>query len=178
MEVKTHSALLADLLSPTGSHGQGNLFLSLFLNLPSLNFKSSEIVGGPWIVQREKVTAFGNMDLFLAVSKRKQCIIVENKIDAGDQPGQMSRYFRWLKASPYNVNASRLVYLTREGRSPSVLALTVDGKEDEEARSHVTLLSYKSEIIPLLRKGLLHISAPKLRETLHQYCEIFDQSVD
>lgn len=30
-EVRTHSALLADLLNPRGTHGQGSLFLATFL---------------------------------------------------------------------------------------------------------------------------------------------------
>ena len=32
-EVKTHSAIIAELLNPQGSHSQGTLFLKLFLQL-------------------------------------------------------------------------------------------------------------------------------------------------
>jgi len=31
LEVKTHSPILAELLNPKGKHGQGDVFLSLFL---------------------------------------------------------------------------------------------------------------------------------------------------
>ena len=34
-EEKTHSALIAELLNPQGSHGQGNVFLELFVELLS-----------------------------------------------------------------------------------------------------------------------------------------------
>ena len=39
-EVRTHSAVLAALLNPQGSHRQGDAFLKLFLGLDA--FKSSE----------------------------------------------------------------------------------------------------------------------------------------
>ena len=41
-EVKTHSAFLADLLSPQGSHRQGAAFLKLFLGLDAIKNSESD----------------------------------------------------------------------------------------------------------------------------------------
>lgn len=37
-EVHTHTPIIADLLNPKGSHGQGSIFLKIFVRYFSLNF--------------------------------------------------------------------------------------------------------------------------------------------
>ena len=41
-EVRMHSALLAELLNPNGSHGCGNIFLELFINHFLLCYKKQK----------------------------------------------------------------------------------------------------------------------------------------
>ena len=85
-EVRLHSALLAELLNPNGTHGLKDEFLKEFttlLNIEKFGTKSAK-------VQIEKSigptteTDGGRVDII--ISDYNNCaIIIENKIYAGDQ---------------------------------------------------------------------------------------------
>jgi hypothetical protein len=73
----THSAIVAELLNPQGSHGQGELFVEAFIksiNLQDFNF---ELVGVNVIT--EMVAPNGRIDIVISNSNN-QAIIIENKI--------------------------------------------------------------------------------------------------
>lgn len=105
-EVYTHSAILADLLKPTGTHGQGNLFIDNFfkllknqnpgnssidkLSLASFRYPHS------WRVEKEKITAFGRLDIAISSIDQKILVVIENKIDAMEQSDQLRRYEDWM----------------------------------------------------------------------------------
>lgn len=80
-----HSRLLGELLNPYGTHGQGNFFLSSFLEL--IGAEGSQ---GRWAVTVE----LGRIDILL---KRLDCegvVIIENKSNgACDQKNQIYRYW-------------------------------------------------------------------------------------
>lgn len=82
-----HSQMLADLLNPNSTHGQGRLFLNLFL-------KKLEIINpesGNW-----KITAeIGRIDVLLVRERDPHSVIViENKSNnAVDQNNQLYRYW-------------------------------------------------------------------------------------
>jgi hypothetical protein len=81
-----HSSLLAFLLNPHESHGQGNLFLKNFLlRLNILNPDSNN-----WTVTAEK----GRIDILLTRVNPHSIIIIENKSNrAVDQQFQLYRYW-------------------------------------------------------------------------------------
>lgn len=62
-EVRTHSAFLANLLKPDGSHGQGALFLKDFIQLVAersgVDLTVPESDWWKWRVQTEKYTEYG-----------------------------------------------------------------------------------------------------------------------
>jgi len=126
-EIGLHSPFLADLLSPYGSHGQGVLFLQEFLRMlaqcapypgapdyrPQLVSIVEQMSERPlpyeWSVGRERQK--------IDISIRNQwlagglIIFIENKIDAGEQPNQLTRYRELLDSlSSYKLRV--LVYLT------------------------------------------------------------------
>ncbi len=87
-ETRTHSAFLAELFNPKGSHGQGSVFLKLFveqLGIKDFDFKSAN-------VEIEKFAGYidadyregGRIDIVIT-DNNGQGIIIENKIYAGDQ---------------------------------------------------------------------------------------------
>ena len=88
-EVFTHSAILACLLDPNGSHGCGDVFLKLFLssllifsdwNFSTKNAKTQvEYSIGPILKSREEG---GRIDILLESDQKG--IIIENKIYACD----------------------------------------------------------------------------------------------
>jgi len=97
-EVRMHSAFLAELLNPNGSHGQKDAFLKLFLK--SFCFKNNPINSESCKVEVEKHTGFineqgtegGRIDIVITDTESKHQIIIENKIYAGDQANQLFRY--------------------------------------------------------------------------------------
>lgn len=77
-ERHTHSALLAELLNPGGSHGQGHHFLQHFLSYCKQRFGGSEFdVEGTgkteWIVRTERITSSGRLDILLTNPERAYC---------------------------------------------------------------------------------------------------------
>ena len=127
-EVYTHSAIIGELLNPNGSHGQGALFLDLFVSHLRENFNNEEhkieldyfgklindkicertiSIGNNW----DTVTG-GRIDLI--VEDSKQILIIENKIYAVDQPYQLIRYKNY--ADTKKSKNSFLFYLTLDGK--------------------------------------------------------------
>lgn len=152
----THSAIVAELLNPQGSHGQRELFVEAFIksiNLQDFNF---ELVGVNVIT--EMVTPNGRIDIVISNSNN-QAIIIENKIYASDQWQQLKRYDDFAKTK-YS-RGYKILYLTLNGSDPN----------DEESKNveYITI-SYKHHIIDwLLQCKHLAIDKPLIRETLNQY---------
>ena len=96
-EVRTHSAFLSELLNPRGTHGLGDEFLKLFikeLNIKDFDtkdvyVKKEKFLG--WI--SENYEEGGYIDIF--ITNKDHAIIIENKIDAGDQESQLKRYHNY-----------------------------------------------------------------------------------
>ena len=116
-EVRLHSAFLAELLNPEGSHGLGKQFLELFLNMvvrknkeESFDFETEKpkvyveyYIG---IISEDKKSG-GRIDLLIEDGKGN-AVIIENKINAGDQEYQLLRYDNfakdiYLKSATYRV---------------------------------------------------------------------------
>jgi len=164
-EVRTHSSFLAELLDCQGSHGQKGLFLKLFCE--KLGFKNFIIDQSK--IEVEKHVGFISQDYgeggyidIIITDKINQAIIIENKIYAGDQKRQLSRYFKYgeTKCSTFDV-----LYLTLDGKNPS--DQTCEGINN---RSKIINISYAYHIKEWLEqckeKAVDH---PILRETISQY---------
>ena len=168
-EVRLHSAFLAELLNPKGSHGLRNKFLELFLNMVVRKNKENfyfetekakvhvEYYIG--IISEDKKSG-GRIDLLIEDGKGN-AIIIENKINAGDQEYQLLRYNNFAK-DKYKSNY-KLLYLTKDGGEASEYST---GKEDFEYQC----ISYRNNILPWLecceQAAVRH---PLIRETIHQY---------
>ncbi len=85
----SHSKIIAELLNPKGAHGQGDIFLKLFLE--SIEITDFNIVNAK--VRTEVSYYNGRLDIIIENGKQ-QTIFIENKIWATDQPKQLSRY-KW-----------------------------------------------------------------------------------
>ncbi|WP_051941884.1 PDDEXK-like family protein [Maribacter forsetii] len=155
-EVRLHSKFLAELLNRNGSHGQGDVFLKLFVKQLGISLDtSSTTVKVEKYIGKITDSSGGYIDIFISDNKG-QSITIENKIYAGDQDNQLLRYF--------NFNPNNILYLTLWGDTPedySSSGLIID----EEFKR----ISYKEDIIdwlvscrkeavelPLLREGISH----------------------
>lgn len=81
-----HSRILHFFLSSDSMHGQGYLFLALFLKRIGVDVKN----GDKWITTVEK----GRVDVMLKRFHPHSVVIIENKSNwAADQPNQLYRYW-------------------------------------------------------------------------------------
>ncbi|MCB0502238.1 MAG: PD-(D/E)XK nuclease family protein [Bacteroidetes bacterium] len=169
-EVRTHSAFLAELLNPKGSHGQKETFLNLFteqMKIIEFNCLNARVQ----IEKRigyisESKTEGGNIDIIIS-DNQNNAVIIENKIYAGDQDNQLLRYFNYGKK---NYNSFKLYYLTLDGNDASW-----SSKQDLKAEDYHKI-SYSQDIIEWLERCIEKSSnQPILRETINQYVTLVKQ---
>ncbi|RVU02372.1 hypothetical protein EOD41_00070 [Mucilaginibacter limnophilus] len=165
-EVRLHSAFLASLLDPIGSHGQKDTFLKLFIK--QFCFKNNAINISNCKVEIEKHIGFishdrtegGRIDIAITDDAGNN-ILIENKIYAGDQNFQLKRYHR------HAPNAD-LIYLTLDGKLPSELSF-----DDLIQDTHFKCLSYKSDIVSWLEECRKEVAVyPIVRESITQYINL------
>jgi len=165
-EVRMHSALIAELLNPRGSHGQKDVFLQIFID----KFCKTDFLvdATSSVVNLEKHTGYlatdklsgGRLDIFIH-DKFGHHIIIENKIFAGDQENQLVRYYNYSKDAT-------ILYLTLDGRLPNERSY---GNLDPE--KHFKCISYETDIISWLESCRKEVAIlPTLRESITQYINL------
>ena len=156
-EVHLHSRFISELLDKNGTHGKRSKFCEAFLKELEISFDLEN-----YSVQREHK----NIDILLR--NNRKAIVIENKIWAQDQPGQLKRYHDQMLSEGYrNIN---IVYLSLDGKEPDEASL------GELQKDKIMLVSYKDDIYNWIER-CIEISSriPSLRETLIQYQEIINQ---
>lgn len=173
-ETRTHSAFIAELLDPNGSHGLGDQFLRSFVDtvdcLRSWNFdtKSAKVqkelsIGG----KNEDCSEGGRIDI--AVMSNGKAIIIENKIYAGDQEKQLLRYYNY--GTTNCSNGFRLLYLTLNGDDASEYS-----REKLVVNEDYYTVAYNHEIYDWLQRCIEFSARHSLvRETLIQYQNLINQ---
>lgn len=118
------SKILAEFLLPTGSHGQGDVFLKTFLSAAGL---SDYETTGEIVVRLEDTTQmYRRIDL--VVSGVNWIVGIENKPWANDQSGQIHDYVNELKQRA-GKRKYKLIYWSQ--KSPSEKSIG-EAKVDEE----------------------------------------------
>lgn len=174
-EVRTHSAFIAELLNPQGSHGCGDEFLKAFIKaIPGLNGFDIETIRAKTQVELsigqidKDYTEGGRLDIIAYTDTH--AIIIENKIYAGDQYNQLLRYHKYAE-SGYK-NKTWILYLTLNGGSPSDES---KGEQMEEGKDFYSI-SYASDITNWLQHCIaIAVTKPLVRETLVQYLNLIKQ---
>lgn len=169
-EVRLHSAFLAELLNPQGTHGLSSLFLEAFLKrlgLPNdyldvnkVSNDNKEKIIGP-VKEKEG----GRIDII--IEDGKHAIIIENKIYAEDQKNQLLRYFNYGKVKYQD--GFKLIYLTLDGHEPDECSL---GRK----KIDYICLSYSCEIVEWLEECILIANQkPLVKSVITQYKELVKQ---
>lgn len=96
-----------------------------------------------WEVEKEYFIGDGRIDLFFHSSDNTLAVVVELKIDAGDQEKQLARYYDFMKRSNYA--DFEIVYLTLDGKEPSE-----QSKEGIPETFHIRLRSFGVHIVKWL----------------------------
>jgi hypothetical protein len=185
-EVRTHSAFLAELLDPNGSHGMKEIFLTKFLLQQREKFMENENFLKKFEnfepkfarVSTEEQIGMINMDnleggrIDLVIKDHAgRAILFENKIYAGDEKAQLIRYRSAYKSAP-------IFYLTLDGKVPSEVSIKADlnnmsGFNNLEERKDFVCISYKEDIVEWLTSCHKEaVAFPLLRETLLQYINL------
>lgn len=160
-ENRTHSAFIAELLNPHGSHLMGTTFLKLFLevtdllswfSLDGVRIKLEKHIGK---VNLEEIRG-GRVDIF--IENGNQTICLENKIYAGQGHYQVERYLK------HNEGNNHVLYLTLQEDG---LDLKIDHRFDGQWRH----ISYSKTIIDWLEQCLTVIDEDYylLKESINQY---------
>lgn len=164
-EVHTHTPILADLLNPKGTHGQGSVFARLFLeHLGAKNLYGDNGDLNEASVHKEfNAGTYGRIDILFET--KNACLVIENKIRADDQSKQLERYHNYVKTK--DVKTTNVIYLTLVGSDPSEYAFGSLGSKD---RDRIRRLSYKSDIVKWLDACIREVArVPQVRELLIQY---------
>ncbi len=158
-EVRTHSAFLGDLLNTKGYHGLGDVFLKDFLK--KLNLKDFDTTESTVIVEKhiglisEDYDEGGRIDIVIVGRDGKAKILIENKINAGDQRNQLLRYYNYEPEA-------EIVYLTLTGNEVP--------NDVNNIKDKVKIVSYQINIVAWLEETVKHaVHYPLLRETIIQY---------
>lgn len=158
----THSAFLAELLNPKGSHHKKEVFLKLFLetleidciDLASARVKVEHSIGKRNDDQKQG----GRIDIYIR-DESGNSISIENKIYAGDQFAQIERYCN------HNKGCNRVYYLTLWGGEPSL-----ESRGNLQSGTDFWNISYKKHLANWLEKCLKESAEqPILRESIKQY---------
>ena len=115
-ELNTHEYMIFTILNYRTNSELREEFVRLFLTSMGLpkSFQNEK-----WMVEKEHFTENnGRIDLFFKTKGHsKKCVVVELKIDAGDQKQQLKRYEDYVLENIYE--DYRIIYLTLDGKEPS-----------------------------------------------------------
>lgn len=112
-----HCSFLRWLFDPRDSHYQGDLFLKRFIERFSESFPREipkDELSSCKVKSEDFYPGVGRVDI--SITGRSFIIIIEAKIDADEQKGQMDRYEQ-LKSQNSHKNVV-IVFLTKDGREP------------------------------------------------------------
>lgn len=176
----SHSAFLAALLDPNGSHGMQDAFLKAFIDTiahggtkPELDTAHAKVYT-EYNIGNITETTGGRIDILITDRSDTgsgkaggHAIIIENKIWAADQPNQLQRYDKYA-CGTYSSDGYLLLYLTLDGKEPT--------DQSKGALTNYRCISYRSDIIGWLHKcAQLAFDKPRVRETINQYINLLQQ---
>ncbi len=167
-EVK-HSKILADLLNPKGSHKHGDLFLQSFLQ----KFMNDKIGDFSDFCKKANVSTEqshivdnqqGYIDI--VVETKDIAIVIENKIDALDQPKQLQRYMSSKASDLSNVF---VIYLTLNGKEAS------EDSRGSLNNDEIIYLSYEEHIAEWIQQCIIDALHENIKIVLIQYLAVIEK---
>ena len=170
-----HSALIANLLDPKGSHGCGDAFLRAFFEIAlkgtAYPFESSTPPNSYTEHYMGPIAGDTGGRIDILVESSRYGLIIENKIYAGDQDKQLTRYDNYGKET-FGADKYLLAYLTLYGYDASKESTATKSAEEVG----YLRLSYAEDILRWLEQcARLAYDKPLVRESLNQYIRTIKQ---
>ena len=163
-----HSQILGFFLNPRENHGQGGLFLKLFLK--KLGFDITTFNPNDWTVEVEqRSNGRDQIDILIQSRRLEVSIVIENKSNgAEDQPHQLYRYWESAiydfhnkdKEKSLDPKHSRIVYLPQWGFPSEQTRMRIEGYKEpypekltfEEQGGVISCWTYYTHIVEWLSK--------------------------
>lgn len=172
-ETKVHTPFLCNLFNPMGSHGQGSLFLEVFLKNIIHSCKEEDIIDNV-IVYEELSMRFGRLDIMIdyRVNGIKKVLVIENKIYHHDGEQQLKRYYDFLKEDRKLEDQDfQMVYLTIHKSLPSIQSMSLELFNELRYNNIILCVGYKVDIVHWLFGCLPKVSSVSVKVLLRQYIE-------
>lgn len=185
------SPLLAELLDPQGSHGQGDLFYRLFLYTIVGEKRAYLFINDKvedYFIKKEEyiknIDSRGEIDISIRSTnnKKKFAIIIENKWGSGDScEDQLYKYYKNYTnpegEKAYTDENLLVIYLTKWGNDPT--------KNSEEFQNLLRRIRYKSyfpisyrfHIRNWLRECLRECESQKVNFIIEQYLDWIENDI-
>lgn len=161
LDENAHSSFLAYLLNPLERHGQGTVFLDAWLHWLRPRCLRPLSGHGAHVTPERYASQWGRIDI-VAELRDGTLIAVENKVCAGEQEDQLTRYGNWLHEQP-GPSQRLLVFLTPDGRKGTTA----------RAGQPVIRMSYR-DLAQVLEQALRTVpdAAHSLRADVGQYIRL------
>lgn len=197
-----HSQILGFLLNPRETHGQGDLFLKLFLEKLRIIEEKDKINSNDWTVEVEqRSNGRDQIDILVQSHRLGISIAIENKSNgAKDQWHQLYRYWESAIYNFHNGNKekaldpkySRVVYLPKDGtpslqtrtrmkdyKEPYPEILELEDKElelDKQKGKIISCWTYYKDIRDWLVncKNAIHEESNIIKHFIKNYIEFWD----
>jgi PD-(D/E)XK nuclease superfamily len=134
------SKIVAWFLNPRQTHGQGSVFLRLFLDPLRLNVQPDECDFAD--VQTEVTISGGRLDVLVSTTSFR--LAIENKPWAGDLDTQLVRYLAHFDS--LGVPQYQVIYLTSNGRPPPEHSIPEAERERRIDAGQLELWGYDLQI--------------------------------
>jgi|LSQX01.1.fsa_nt_gb hypothetical protein len=173
-EERLHSRMIASFLNIYGWHYQKSLFLELFLE--SLKLDDFDIdINSAWVKNE-------HLKIDIHISDEKKHIIIENKINAEDQPKQIRRYVKEIYKNYQNISDKDIlvIYLTKDREVPSDNSLgdwkisdnTIIDKNGNKKAIYRNM-HYKTDVLKWLEKCKKEVqNITNLNMAFEQYIQV------
>ena len=163
------SDIIADLLDPSGSHGQQRKFLDAFLQVigrPDLKAKKLLQVDTQVQTDHNREHPLGKMDIL--VEFEHFGLAIENKVGAEELLEQLQRYHDHLK-NKYGEDQFCLVFLTLEGDKPTSIEDPL--KEELMNEKKLICISYNRDMLKWLEECCRLCESDKFRWFLRDFMD-------
>ena len=181
------SLIIADLLNPKGRHGQGEVFLRLFIDSFLGWMNEDEHTLGTLLLKNIKNTQLSveettwksqsrrRMDIYLynqIDTSSSYGICIENKPYAYDQDNQLTDYATELKKR--HGDNWHIIYLNHSGTSPSECSVTATDLKDWTENKHFTALKY-SDLIDWLSSCKNGSQSHRVTDFIEQFIQYIER---
>lgn len=171
------SEMLADLLNPKGKHGQGRLFLDLFLQQCVGASSDKSLISSCMQLDFQAFTeyrAINNRPMDIYLESSGFGIAIENKLWAKEQNEQLNAYMEHLELT--FGKHYLFIFLTVESREPE--SIPIQKWKNLLTTGNALHLYYDTDIIPWLLSCREKCQADKIRHFLNDFSNYIQQNFE